>query len=58
MGSGKGLGPGSERVGWCYVCMSLDYLCRWQVQLSVYCARQISTILRYTQCSILFHHYQ
>ena len=35
-----GLGPGSRGVGEfmsvCYV--SLDYLCRWQVQVSVYCA--------------------
>ena len=41
---GQGLG------GWggvMYVCVvSLDYLCRWQVQVSVYCARQ---------CSILLH---
>ena len=25
---GSGQGPGSERVGWCYVCVSLDSLCR------------------------------
>ena len=25
---GMGLGPGSGRVGWCYVCVSLNYLCR------------------------------
>ena len=38
VGSGKGLGPGSGAMGWCYVCVSLDYLCRWHVQVSVYCA--------------------
>ena len=32
---GRALGPA---VGWCYVCVSLDFLCRWQVQVSVYCA--------------------
>ena len=38
-GVGMGLGPGSGAVGWCHdVCVSLDYLCRWQVQVSVYCA--------------------
>ena len=45
--------------GWCgvmSVCVvSLDYLCRWQVQLYVYCARRISAHLRCTQCSILLH---
>ena len=35
--------------------MSLDYLCRWQVQVSVYCAWRISAHLRCTQCSILWH---
>ena len=33
--------------------MSLDYLCRWQVQVSVYCAWRIPAHLRCTQCSIL-----
>ena len=33
--------------------MSLDYLCIWQVQVSVYCARRIPAHLRCTQCSIL-----
>ena len=28
-----GLDQGLE--GWCYVCVSLDSLCRWQVQISV-----------------------
>ena len=32
-----------------------DSLCRWQVQVSVYCARRIPAHLRYTQCSILLH---
>ena len=38
------------------VCVvSLDSLCRWQVQVSVYCARRIPAHLRCTQCSILWH---
>ena len=38
------------------VCVvSLDYLRRWQVQVSVYCARRIPAHLRCTQCSILLH---
>ena len=35
--------------------MSLDSLCRWQVQVSVYCAWRIPAQLRCTQCSILLH---
>ena len=35
--------------------MSLDYLCRWQVQVSLYCAWRIPAHLRCTQCSILLH---
>ena len=35
-GVGRGLYQGLE--GWCYVCMSPDSLCRWQVQVSVNCA--------------------
>ena len=35
--------------------MSLDSLCRWQVQVSVYCAWRITAHLRCTQCSILLH---
>ena len=35
--------------------MSLNSLCRWQVQVSVYCAWRIPAHLRYTQCSILLH---
>ena len=54
-GVGRGLGPGSGAVGWCYVCVSLDSLCRWQAQVSVYCAWQIPAHLRCTQCSIMFH---
>ena len=39
-----------------YVCVvNLEYLCRWQVQVSVYCAWRIPAYLRYTQCSILLH---
>ena len=53
---GGRLGPGSGRVLWCYVCVvSLDALCRWQVHVSVYCARRIPAHLRCTQCSILLH---
>ena len=35
--------------------MSLDSLCRWQVQVSVYCAWRIPAHMRCTQCSILLH---
>ena len=35
--------------------MSLDYLCRWQVQVSVYCAWRIPAHMRCTQCLILLH---
>ena len=35
--------------------VSLDYLCRRQVQVSVYCAKWIPAHLRCTQCSILLH---
>ena len=48
-----GLDKGRER--WCYVCVSLDSLCRWQAQVSVYCAWRIPAHLRCTQCSILLH---
>ena len=53
---GGWLGPGRE--GWYYACVcvvSLDYLCRWQVQVSVYCARKILAHLRCTPCSIRLH---
>ena len=30
--------------GWCYVWVSPDSLCRWQVHVSVYCVWQISQI--------------
>ena len=35
--------------------MSLDSLCRWQVQVYMYCAWRIPAHLRCTQCSILLH---
>ena len=35
--------------------MSLDYLCRWQVLVSVYCAWRIPAHLKCTQCSILLY---
>ena len=38
---GRGIGPGSEGVGCCYVCVSLDSLCRCQVLVSVHCAWRI-----------------
>ena len=41
--------------GWCYDRASLDSLCRWQVQVSVYCAWRKPAHLRCTQCSILLH---
>ena len=54
-GVGGWLGLG----GWCgvmYVCVvSMDALWRWQVQVSVYYARQIPAQLRCTQCSIMLH---
>ena len=54
---GRGLGPGSEGVGGVMSVrvVSQDYLCRWQVKESVYCAWQIPAHLRCTQCSILLH---
>ena len=33
----------------------MDSLCRWQVQVSVYCARRIPAHPRCTQCSIMLH---
>ena len=35
--------------------MSLDYLCRWQVKVLVYCARRITAHPMCTQCSIMLH---
>ena len=37
-GVGRGLGLGSGGVGCCYICVSPDSLCRWKVQVAVYCA--------------------
>ena len=57
-GVGRGLGPGvgSGGVVLClYEGVSMDYLCRWQVQVSVYCAWRLPAHLRCTQCSILLH---
>ena len=39
LGVGRGIGTVSKTVGWCYVCVSVDSLCRWQVHVYVYCAR-------------------
>ena len=49
----QGLGGCGSVKSMCVV--SLDYLCRWQVHVSVYCARRIPAHLMYTQCSILLH---
>ena len=50
-GMGSGLDQGLE--GWgggmSVSVVSLDSLCRWQVQVSVYCARRIPAYLRCTQ---------
>ena len=35
--------------------LSLDCLCRWQVHVSIYCARRIPAHLRCTQCSMLLY---
>ena len=45
---GQGLG------GVMSVCVvSMDYLCRWQVQVSVYCVKRIPAHLMGTHCSIM-----
>ena len=49
-----GLDQGREQWGG-VMSVSLDSLCRWQVQVSVNCAWRIPAHLRCTQCSILFH---
>ena len=36
----------------------MDYLCRWQVKVSVYCAWRIPAHLRCTQCSIMLPPYE
>ena len=47
---------GLGQCGVMSVCVgSLGSLCRWQVQVSVYCARLIPAHIRCTQCSILLH---
>ena len=35
--------------------VSPDSLCKWQVQIYVYCTRRIPAHLRCNQCSILLH---
>ena len=47
-GLGQCLGGGGGVMSLCVV--SLDYLCLWQVQIFVYCARRIPAHLRCTQC--------
>ena len=52
-----GLDQGPDRWGGVMseLGVSLDSLCRWQVQVSVYCTWRIPAHLRCTQCSILLH---
>ena len=45
------LGPWSSGVVLC-----MDFLCTWQVLVSVYCAERIVAHLRCTQCSNLLNH--
>ena len=52
-GLGQGLGGFCGVMSVCVV--SLDSLCRWQVQVSVYGVTRIPSHLRCTQCSILLH---
>ena len=52
-GLGQGLGGWGGVMSVCVV--SRDSLCRWQVQVSAYCASRISAHLRCTQCSIPLH---
>ena len=49
------LDQGLEGWGWVMYDVSPDYLCRWQVQVSVHCAWRIPAHLRCTQCPILLH---
>ena len=53
--SGLVQGLGGCGVGKSVFVVSMDSLCLWQVQVSVYCARRITAHLRCTQCSILLH---
>ena len=57
VGSGYGAWTRVENGGvvLCLCGVSLDSMCRWQVQVSVYCAWRIPAHLRCTQCSILLH---
>ena len=50
-----GLDQGLEGLSGVISVLSLDSLCRWQVHVSVYCARRIPAHLTCTQCSILLH---
>ena len=56
MGSGSMARPMVCKVVRCYVCVSLYFLCRWQVHVSIYCVRRIPAPFRRIQCSILLHH--
>ena len=56
LGSGWGAWARIWDCGVMSACVvSLDYFCRWQVQVSVYCARWIPAHLKSTQCSIQLH---
>ena len=53
-----GLDQGRERWGYimyCMRCESVITLCRWQVQVTMYCTWRIPAHLRCTQCTILLH---
>ena len=49
-GLGQGLGEWGGVMSVCVV--SLDSLCRWQVQVSVYCARRIGAPSVQSCCTI------
>ena len=54
-GVGGGMGGLGQYLGGCcgfiYVCVvSLNYVCRWQVQVSVYCDKRTHAHLMYTHC--------
>ena len=56
---GGRFGPGSRRVGLCYVCVCCGSGCSVLIAglcICMYCARRIPAHLRCTQCSIMLHH--
>ena len=52
-----GVEPEAWRVSWSYVIsvVIMDSLCRWQIQVSIYCVWRIPAHLRWTQWSVLLH---